>query len=1583
MADKNNADMMSGDILSQLTGSVERVDHKTDTQNRLLGSIDATLKQIIHDSKNMSSANAINSYGRSGGGFAYRDPRFSAPSRSRYSRGKSDAFGNDEDEFGAGIASEIAQSIFQSRGGIKKIIQSVMFNLTGPVKKEFETSVYDILDGIEKSVRDAVNKAEKGSKWKSDFSKRLNDSMSALADDLGVDVKDIKKGIGREIGKKLLGNSDFKAITDFGRDFAQTQLSYIINSYKGGKAKTTARNMENMSDAERFSRNATTLSEIGADVETQRVGSARAKLFGELDDISNSKNKPETKDREQLSITAETCIISASKIEFDTEPKAKSNQSINQNSEINESLNTSNNNAQHTVNEQSTIESAMQLSINAENCMITANNIDINVEGLDLESYFGGSEAAPEISQQSEQQAAQQQTAQALPELSEISYEDVDRKYPEPQTNAVNPDIMSELSEIGSPEMAEQKTSQGTYWKENRNNVTRLEHEDILRRTRGAFVENATMPTIGRPSMEPIPTRADQRRKLVEINEEENNRRRQRKNNAETAEMESVANTQEESPVLDGLQSVFKMLGGEAETILKSNKTTSKLFDFIKSTGTGASNLASGFGGRASTIFEDSKKQYLGEIAKGMLPQEMSGLNGIISTLTGGATEAGAALSGVSGVLTALGPEVLLLVAGIGLAANALKKSFAPAIESTKKLLKESEVVVGRFFTSQKKNLETAQKRLLDDVRTIVEEPFNILKRGAEEWYNAWDSNLRTINATQGYTKADLQNLMAAFADRLRSENLTSVVSATDITNSLTKVLNSGLSGAIAEEFAYIATKLNAAVPTQDFFSYADTYASIAANAVRTGMSQTAAIEFANEQLTAFANNVLYASREVAGGFTTGLQNAEALFKQSVQIAQAGRSYNATEISGVLTAVSAITGAIAPDLASAMTDAIYKAAVGGNNTDIVALRSLAGINASNTEFLQALTSNPKRVFVELFKELGKRQNMSEDAYMEVAEGLSGIFGLSADTFARVDFEYLAQAIDSMETASSALDKNMMMLASGETTTNAEQLKIQEINRMILDEGLSYVLDNEAARAIQQHMWDEQIARELQETEYGVNLQGAALEFLRGIKETVYHILNMLNPLHWIQKIAELQMTWEEGDAIKDDIAQVLELGKVGNGNERSRYELVTRNQDLNVVSDLVTMLGGKSSFASTEADRKDWQSRLSLGLAISNAKSAAASSKFVNSGFSELTKAESQYGWESIGKSAAAMASSSKSSNNNETLLGIGDLQNQSEQSVDNADAMYRKNLQSMIDSIEGFIKSNPESNYQDWLDTARSFGIADFDAAVESAGLSNAEVEGYFEAVQTQLGAMQKKEREDREDNFWKDTGTSLTTQNELTSAISGSLDSAVTKLTDVSNVLSEAAEHMRSTAESLTSMREDVSIVRHDIDDSEGMRDKLSNTASNVFSILQSIGSIPSSISSAGDAVKMEIINQTTRLVNVAFGDGSVTKHISDTLTTTNQTLSAIYNVLSNGDRGLAATSQELVNFHTNFLNIFTGEGVRENLAGTNNNSSSVNEQVIGYLQTIVSILQTGGTPVVTQLPNSLIGLSGALEGAQGGYL
>ena len=49
-------------------------------------------------------------------------------------------------------------------------------------------------------------------------------------------------------------------------------------------------------------------------------------------------------------------------------------------------------------------------------------------------------------------------------------------------------------------------------------------------------------------------------------------------------------------------------------------------------------------------------------------------------------------------------------------------------------------------------------------------------------------------------------------------------------------------------------------------------------------MSQAEAIEYANSQLKTFASEVLYASRNLAGGFSTGLKDAQSPFEDSVRL---------------------------------------------------------------------------------------------------------------------------------------------------------------------------------------------------------------------------------------------------------------------------------------------------------------------------------------------------------------------------------------------------------------------------------------------------------------------------------------------------------------------------------------------------------------------------------------------------------------------------------------------------------------------------------------------------------------------------
>lgn len=707
------------------------------------------------------------------------------------------------------------------------------------------------------------------------------------------------------------------------------------------------------------------------------------------------------------------------------------------------------------------------------------------------------------------------------------------------------------------------------------------------------------------------------------------------------------------------------------------------------------------------------------------------------------AGQAGTAIAGVGEAAAAASPYILAAVIALKL----LEWAIGPAVDGLKKFGESLLDSANRTTATRKKMMEEGQKRLKADIETLIRAPFDILKAAADELYQAWDSNIQKINATQGYTKADLQDLMSAYSQRLQEEGLTKYVSSADITKNLASVLDSGLSGVAAEEFAYLATKLAAAVPTQDWFSYADTYATIAANAIKDGKSQSEAIAYANSEIETFASEVLYASRQLSGGFSTGLKDAQSLLSDATKIAQASKIGEPTQIASVLTAVSAITGSIAPDLASSMTDAIVKAATGGNSSEIVALRSLAGINASNTEFLQQFARNPKKVFSDLFRNLSEMQNMSNDNYMEVAEGLSDVFGISMDAFARIDFSYLADAIDSMSESADSLNENIDLLKAGQTTTTAEQLKMQQINEFMLEEGLSYVLDSEQGRAIQQHMWDEQLALEMQESTYGVELRGAALEFLEGIRETIDNIMLIINPISLISKVASIVQTTRESFAQESDIQQMLELTNIGNKNSTQLTQLITRGVKLNVTDDLLSKLGGSSKYQGVKNSGNDFQSMLqwwhsdlfnpdrilpSIGLATAPILDSLRSSS--NSAIA------SKYTWGIVGKSKASSVPSGSSSSNS------------SYQPITSEAAANHK-LSKALDKLisEDYIKSFVDQNksYLDWEASAKDLGIADLESAVTDAGLTMSQMQNQYQKYVASAGAEKSQSIQLEEKDF------------------------------------------------------------------------------------------------------------------------------------------------------------------------------------------------------------------------------------------
>ena len=414
---------------------------------------------------------------------------------------------------------------------------------------------------------------------------------------------------------------------------------------------------------------------------------------------------------------------------------------------------------------------------------------------------------------------------------------------------------------------------------------------------------------------------------------------------------------------------------------------------------------------------------------------------------------------------------------------------------------------------------------------------------------------------------------------------------------------------------------------------------------------------------------------------------------------------------------------------------------------------MAGTNASNTEFLKALAKDPKSIFTELFSNLAKMQTMSNDNFMEVAEGLSSVFGISMDAFARVDFNYLANAISQMNVNNSSLDENMQLLASGQTTSTAEQLRMAQINQYMLDEGLAYVLDNEVARAIQQHMWDEQLAREMQEASYGVELQGSALTLLQGITQTVENIKNFLNPFSFMKKLGNLIGSNKEGKALQADTRQLLELGKVGSGDAKSLYNLTTRNKDLKLVDNIVNLMGGQSAYASASQSRQNTADLFNtLSNAFSPASGALSSLLSGNSQAMSLINSSvmnsknsptSKYSWANMSKSLSSAIVSSPT--NTTGLVSTVDTTKASERIKQQSNA----NMQRFIDSMDAALKSN--QTYDEWVATAKKYKITDLDDALENYGVTEAQLKGAFADKEAVAASQYEHDRDMIEDEFWK----------------------------------------------------------------------------------------------------------------------------------------------------------------------------------------------------------------------------------------
>ena len=281
--------------------------------------------------------------------------------------------------------------------------------------------------------------------------------------------------------------------------------------------------------------------------------------------------------------------------------------------------------------------------------------------------------------------------------------------------------------------------------------------------------------------------------------------------------------------------------------------------------------------------------------------------------------------------------------------------------------------------------------------------------------------------------------------------------------------------------------------------------------------------------------------------------------------------------------------------------------------------------------------------------------------------------------------------------------------------------------------------------------------ELMEATYGVEIKGAALQFLEGIGKTIDNIINLLNPFAWVGTVFSGASAMAEQAAMDVDLRQILELGKVGDGNLQALYQLTTRGIDLNVTPSLVELMGGTSLFKVANAASQiisglPFLSNSPTGdfiMALESASTALVGAISDNLNSSRDYSVDSRYSWGTVGKSTGAVLNVLTGPTGEYITSGGGTAQSASEQ----AQSSVNKNLETMLseDYIRGIVEDH--GTYQDWVQSGEKYGITDMSKALSEAGYSEEDVKASFQSMQVQQGAAIESAKREREDTYWDNT--------------------------------------------------------------------------------------------------------------------------------------------------------------------------------------------------------------------------------------
>lgn len=401
------------------------------------------------------------------------------------------------------------------------------------------------------------------------------------------------------------------------------------------------------------------------------------------------------------------------------------------------------------------------------------------------------------------------------------------------------------------------------------------------------------------------------------------------------------------------------------------------------------------------------------------------------------------------------------------------------------------------------------------DVKAMATYSIEIYEAASSNIYSAWDKNLASINATQGYTKQALNTLQDAVAQRLVSEGYGNTIDASQYLDQLSSTLNAHLGGELAEAFAAQNLILQKAVPEVDLSSMAAQFAAIYTNANAEGGN-------GEEEMIEAMNQVAGAAKaleQVTGGNNQFLTQTGSILTKATELVNRADG-NASQIGNLATqmmAAEAPLTALAPQL-SGFTNELVDILTNNNDATAVSLRAImndidSSIGVSSTAFMESFMKDTQGTLSTAFQAIQQfiDNNQNEASRQEFLQAMESVFGISGSKLAQVNFGDVAKQIAQANTATnmSALTKAENLVKEGETTTLEEQLVANTANQLLATNAISSTIDNKLMRKLESNELQlEKTVYELQATQ-SVNLAEESMGFFTKIFDIITSIIDPL------------------------------------------------------------------------------------------------------------------------------------------------------------------------------------------------------------------------------------------------------------------------------------------------------------------------------------------------------------------------------------------------------------------------------------------------------------------------------------------